>query len=344
MSRLLRPDSAVVLAAWCVASLAACEDGAAPPSFECERRAVGSPLPGPVLVPPGSNIFGNYKPYGSSGTGFVATFTRGLVVMAHEVTRGDWLEFVETDPTRVCGAPCSAQFPVDSVRWTDSLWYANQRSLADGLVPCYDLAGCHGKPGTTLVCDDYQGLAFELTCEGWRLPTVLEWEYMARAGDKKPSPCYTTDPNYGGWTNWEPCLHQVAWVGSTGRQGTQAVATLCPNRWGIYDAIGNVLEYSWDGDPLRELLNTTPRTEFVDAVYPSFERGPLALGASVLQDENYAHYGYGEGAGPIAPPFDDVITEGPVTPSPYVGFRLVRTAKAADYVSRGLDVPDNALP
>jgi len=67
---------------------------------------------------------------------------------------------------------------------------------------------------------------------GGRLPSEAEWEYAARAG--------TTGPRYGN-------LDEIAWVYDNSHLSTHPVGQKKPNAFGLYDMLGNVVEwtYTW---------------------------------------------------------------------------------------------------
>jgi len=80
----------------------------------------------------------------------------------------------------------------------------------------------------------------------WRfaLPTEAQWEYACRAG---------TTSRYG-VCNQETDLKKYAWYSGNPKTGNQTheVGLLEPNRWGLYDMLGNVWEwcFDWLGDNL----------------------------------------------------------------------------------------------
>ena len=93
------------------------------------------------------------------------------------------------------------------------------------------------QPVESVSWEDAHSFADRLNQRGdgfqYRLPTEAEWEYAARAGE-----------------NTAPDLGTVAWFGLAQRSAVpsrpQAVATRSPNRWGLYDMLGNVAEWCED--------------------------------------------------------------------------------------------------
>jgi formylglycine-generating enzyme required for sulfatase activity len=70
------------------------------------------------------------------------------------------------------------------------------------------------------------------TAIGGRLPSAAEWEYSARAG--------STGSRYGK-------LDDIAWYWDNSKFSTHPVAQKKPNAFGLYDMLGNVVEwtYTW---------------------------------------------------------------------------------------------------
>ena len=175
------------------------------------------------------------------------TITRAFWLKRTEVTQGEWRDLMGTNPSYFssCGGTC----PVERVSWNDAVEYVNALSAREGLPRCYT-----GGPGSWA----FAGLG----CRGYRLPTEAEWEYAARAGTSSafsfgdvtgPTGCATLNTGLDA-AGWYCANSRVAYAGcwdlsrhgGPACAGTHPVATRAPNRWGLYDMHGNVLEWVHD--------------------------------------------------------------------------------------------------
>jgi formylglycine-generating enzyme required for sulfatase activity len=128
----------------------------------------------------------------------------------HSVTLSGF-EMLETEVTQ-------AQFEA-VMKWDPSCNYGGGGG-ADSPVECVDW----------FRAKDY--------CEaiGGRLPTEAEWEYAARGG--------TTTKYYCG--DAPECLNDIAWYDENSSVIKQPVRKKWPNAYGLYDMLGNVMEWTND--------------------------------------------------------------------------------------------------
>lgn len=148
------------------------------------------------------------------------TLTRPLLVRVTEVAQAEWVRIMGENPSGLPGA----DRPVESISWTDAIAFTNAVSEADGLEPCYEIDG------------DTVRWPRGLDCEGWRLPTEAEWEYLARGSTDTPR--WSEDLGIP--------LSDAAWYRSNANGRTQPVGTRAPNLFGLHDVLGNVSEWVWD--------------------------------------------------------------------------------------------------
>jgi formylglycine-generating enzyme required for sulfatase activity len=142
----------------------------------------------------------------------------GFLMDKFEVTHAMFTKAELPNPSHWQDDP---QKPVEQIRWRDARLYCNERSLMEGLKPCYD--------------ESKLGLPCNPAANGYRLPTEAEWEYAARAGAKGDYP-------FGKASQ----LKQHAWFSGNGGKRTHRVGTRRPNGWGLHDLFGNVSEWCED--------------------------------------------------------------------------------------------------
>jgi formylglycine-generating enzyme required for sulfatase activity/Leucine-rich repeat (LRR) protein len=151
----------------------------------------------------------------NEGPQTTVTLSRGFWIGKYEVTQGEYLSVMNTNPSFF---PGDLSRPVSSVSWPDATnycWMLTQRELAAGRIP----AGSQ-----------------------YRLPTEAEWECAARAGTTTRFN-YGDDPDYASLTNH-------AWYYQNSDFTVHPVGQKLPNPWGLYDMEGNIWEWcqDWLGD------------------------------------------------------------------------------------------------
>jgi hypothetical protein len=149
------------------------------------------------------------------------------------------------------------------------------------------------------------GVSSVYACEGFRLPTESEWEYAARAS--ATSAFYNGPITHTACAPADPVLDAAAWYCANAGKTTHVVAEKAPNSLGLYDVLGNVREWCWDG------YQGAYPGEVTDPEGPADSHFRVVRGGGVCYD----------GAGSCR--LSHRAAHSPDYQNRYVGFRLVRT-------------------
>jgi formylglycine-generating enzyme required for sulfatase activity len=183
------------------------------------RARQQSPPPNMVFIPPTTFTMGSpateLNRNSNEGPQTIVTLTHGFWIAQYEVTQGEYLSTIGTNPSFF---PGDLSRPISSVSWSDATNY------------CWRLTLRERAAGRIRSRSEY------------RLPTEAEWECAARART-------TTRFSYGddpGETN----LANHAWFYENGNLTVHPVGQKLPNPLGLYDMEGNVWEWcqDWLGD------------------------------------------------------------------------------------------------
>lgn len=197
----------------------------------------------PVTPPTGSSV-PNYKEMVKVEGGRLKAAKKSVKdfqIGKYEVTRGEWQEVANWAVNNgydlnASGCAPEDKRPVGLITWFDIVKWCNAKSEMEGFDPVYYVKGKAYKTGV-FGSEDWDLVKIKSGVRGYRLPTLLEWEWAARGGKKSKG--YT----YAGSNN----LDEVAWHSCNPSWAhPQAVGSKQPNELGIYDMHGNIGERTWD--------------------------------------------------------------------------------------------------
>ncbi|QDH81537.1 formylglycine-generating enzyme family protein [Echinicola soli] len=142
------------------------------------------------------------------------------------ITQELYKSVTDQDPSSFKGD----RLPVETVSW------------AEAVIFCNGLSEFLGRDKYYAIDVSAEKVTFNSKANGFRLPTEAEWQYACQAGRK--------DIRYGE-------LKEIAWFKDNSSNQPQEVGQKKPNRWGLYDMLGNVWE--WCSDSYDETVYGTYR-------------------------------------------------------------------------------------
>ena len=236
-----------------VLMLAACSpEGPAEPVRQCANLA-GAPM---IRLPGGMFAMGSDPHYAEEGPSRRVT-VQPFWIDSHELTNAEFTRFVratdyitvaEQVPPHVTGAPPEMRQPGSAVfavpegddprwwRWSAGAQWRHPSGLTEAI------AGRDAEPVVQIAYRDAQAYA---RWAGKRLPTEAEWEYAALAGGKALAE--PLDAHGVPQANYYQGAFPAGDLGLDGFRGRAPVGCFPPNRFGLYDMIGNVWEWTSTG-------------------------------------------------------------------------------------------------
>jgi formylglycine-generating enzyme required for sulfatase activity len=199
-----------------------------------------------------------YVPAGSfqrDGTADISVITTGYWMSETEVTQELFAAVMGTNPSSFANGAAGGEIqnkrPVEMVSWYHAIAFCNKLSLAAGKEAVYSVSSISDWATATIPTSgnaDWDAATMDMSKNGYRLPTEMEWMWAAMGADT------TSQPNTTGYTktfagsNGSNNIGDYAWYVDNAGSKTHEVGKKGANELGLKDMNGNVYEWCWDWD------------------------------------------------------------------------------------------------
>jgi len=219
----------------------------APPRSSAPPPVITTATGGEMALLPGGWFMMGSDAGGSDERPAHRVWVDAFLIDCREVTQAQFRALQMPDPSHFK----DPNRPVEQVTFRDAMEFCNERSLAEGLQPCYAMS------------DDTGAWTCDFDANGYRLPTEAEWEYACRAGTESDRSCGPDARS----------LARCAWYEANSGKTTRPAGLRTPNAWGLYDLYGNVAEWCADYYDPNYYASSPPRNP----------RGPAAGRLAVIR-------------------------------------------------------------